>query len=99
MAESNAARDANAFARTSAGAGPCAPQTADSERRKPVISMRSGDRSPRGSSSLVACMLQASCPASVPAHRHSAVRHVAPRCAGLSRISRGFAASRAIAAS
>jgi hypothetical protein len=35
VAESNAARDANAFARTSAGAGPWAPQTADSERRKP----------------------------------------------------------------
>ena len=40
MAASNAARDANAFARTSAGAGPWAPETADSERRKPVISMR-----------------------------------------------------------
>jgi hypothetical protein len=25
-------------------------------------------------------MLQASCPTSVPAHRHPAVRHVAPRC-------------------
>lgn len=31
MAESNAVRDANAFARTSAGAGPCAPKTPDKE--------------------------------------------------------------------
>ena len=42
VAESNAARDASAFARTSAGAGLCrALQTPDRDRSKPVISMRS----------------------------------------------------------
>jgi len=50
----------------------------------------SGEHHPFGAPARVACVLQSSCPTSVPAHRDPAVHHVAPRCAELSRISRGF---------
>lgn len=51
---------------------------AESERTSALLSPETAVHG--GASSLVANLLQVSYPTGVPAHRHAAVRHVAPCC-------------------